>query len=110
MKAFEILREESYVDEVSSALTDLLVSAKSNGVDVVSTPKLVKALNNMGYNADDVSVMQLLQGNPLVQSATLDVVDLQGSAPGGVSGDQTSAEQNQDAVAQMAQSVVDKEL
>ena len=110
MRAYEILCEDNYVDEIDSALTDLLSSAKAQGVDKISTLKLVQALADMGYNVNIDSIMDVLSGNPFVQSATKDVVDLKGQDDAGVSGDQAAADQNKEAVSQMAQSAVSKEL
>ena len=48
MRAYEILCEEGYADQVNGALTDLLSTAKAKGVDKISTPKLVQALAGTG--------------------------------------------------------------
>ena len=111
MRAFEILREgNDYVGEIETALTDLLASVKANGITEIPTEKLVYELNNMGYNVDIDSIMEIVGGNPFVQVASKDAVTLKGADDAAVSGDAAAEQSNKDKVKSLAQKAVAKDM
>lgn len=114
MRAYELLSEGSessdYVNEIESALSDLLASAKANGSTEIPTEFIVSTLNGSGYNVDIESIMNILSENPFVQVATSDVVTLVDPDGAGVSGDGAAAETNRDRVRALAQKAAGRDI
>jgi len=77
MRAREILQED-YADSLESDLNNILVGAKGNGSEALNTNDLVAQLEAMGYSVNIHSILNLLQRNPNVTSATPTVINLQG--------------------------------
>lgn len=102
--------DNPYVNEIQTALTDLLAASKANDMAEISTELIVQQLNNMGYNVDINSIMDIVGGNPFVQVATKDAITLKGTDDAGVSGDATAAATNQEKVKDMAQKAAAKDM
>lgn len=86
MRAKEILYED-YTQRLESDLNNLLIGAKGNGAQDVSTQDIVGQLQGMGYSVDVGSLMSMLQNNPIVTNSTPESITL--SAPEGSAGGQT---------------------
>lgn len=101
MRARELL--EDYNQSLESDLENLLIAAKGNGIQEVQTSDIVDQLYGMGYSVDVNSIMMLLSNSPTVMNATPEMITLtapEGSAQGG----DTDAEDNANAVSDMAMS------
>lgn len=109
MKLVEILIE-GYSQQIESDLQDLLAAAKSRGMDNVPTELLVGQLVSMGHNVNNNSIMTMLNGNPFVQSASPDAVNLKPDDGAGVSGDAEAEQDNEERVSQMAQQAADSSI
>jgi hypothetical protein len=107
MRFVEILIE-GYSDKLESDLQDLLAAAKARGVSEVSTTMLVSQLVDLGHNVNNVSIMSALNGNPFVQTASPEQVNLKPSDRGAVSGDAEARQDNEERVSQMAQNAAGK--
>lgn len=81
MRAREIL-DEDYNQNLESDLNNLLVKAKADGFQEMSTEDLVLQLSGMGYSVNANSLMQLLARNPVVLNATPSAVKF--TSPEGV--------------------------
>ena len=101
MRIHELLIE-GYSEQIMADLQTLLAAAKGNGVTEVSTKQIVQQLIGMGHNVNQNSIMTILTGNPFVQSATPEQIQLKVDDEAGVSGDADAAEDNEARVAQMA--------
>lgn len=108
MRAYELL--EGYYEQLNSDLTDLLAAAKSRNIDEVPIDQLVSQLLQMGHNVNNHSIMTILNGNPYVQTATPDAVQLKSEDTAAVSGDADAEEDNEDKVSQMALDTANKDL
>lgn len=108
MRAVELL--EGYSEDLVNDLTDLLAVAKSRNMDEVPVQDLVDRLLAMGHNVNQQSIMTILNGNPYVQTATPQAVQLTPDDGAAVSGDAESAENNQEKVSQMAADQADSDL
>lgn len=108
MRAVELL--EGYSEDLVNDLTDLLAVAKSRNMDEVPVQDLVDRLLAMGHNVNRQSIMTILNGNPYVQTATPQAVQLTPDDGAAVSGDAESAENNQEKVSQMAADQADSDL
>jgi hypothetical protein len=106
MKAIEIL-VEGYSEQLEVDLQDLLAAAKGRGLSSVPTNMLVQQLQSMGHNINNSSIMSVLNGNPFVQTATPEQVNLTPDDEAAQSGTPASEEDNQARVSQMAQNAVD---
>ena len=82
MRAREILQED-YNQSLESDLNNLLVGAKGNGAQQVSTQDIVDQLYSMGYSVDINSIIPLLGNNPTVMNATPEMIVM--TAPEGMS-------------------------
>ena len=109
MKFAEILIE-GYGQRIESDLKDLLAAAKSRGLDSVPTELLVSQLASMGHNINSNSIMTMLNGNPFIQSASPESINLKLADGAGVSGDATAKQDNQEKVSQMAQQTADSSI
>lgn len=109
MKFKEILIE-GYSQEIESDLQDLLAASKSRGLTDVPTDVLVSQLVAMGHNVNNNSIMMLLNGNPFVQTATPDQVNLKPDDGAGVTGDAEAEQDSEERVSQMAQQTADSDI
>lgn len=75
MRARELLQED-YNQSLESDLNNLLVAAKGNGVQQLSTQDVVTQLYGMGYSVDNNNIMSLLSTNPVVMSSTPEMITL----------------------------------
>ena len=83
MRARELF--EDYNQNLESDLNNLLIGAKGNGAQQVSTQDIVDQLYSMGYSVDINSIMSLLSNNPAVMNATPEMITMtapEGSAQG----------------------------
>lgn len=101
MRFVELL--EGYYESLDRDLTDLLAAARARGLETVPIEQVVGQLAAMGHSVDSQSIMGLLNGNPFVQTATPDAIQLKASDEAAVSGDADAEEANADRVSQMAQ-------
>lgn len=77
MRAREIL-EENYNQSLESDLNNLIIGAKGNGAEEISTQDVVAQLQGMGYSVDQNSIMSLLSRSPVVLNATPQMITLKG--------------------------------
>lgn len=108
MRAIELL--EGYYEELNNDLTDLLAVAKSRGMEDIPLDQLVGQLLQMGHNINQHSIMAILNGNPYVQTATPDAVQLKPEDMAAVSGDAEAEEDNEEKISQMAHDTAKKDL
>jgi hypothetical protein len=106
MRAIEIL-VEGYGEQLEVDLQDLLAAAKGRGMSDVPTELLVTQLQAMGHNVNNNSIMSILNGNPFVQTASPEQVNLKPDDVAAQSGDREAEEDNKERVSQMAQNAVD---
>lgn len=104
------LFEDSHSQRIESDLNTILMTAKAEGQTEISTKVLVKRLLGMGYSVSTESLMGILQGNPLVQSATTQTVGLNEPDHAGVSGGPDEKAQNAEKVSSMAQDAAKKDI
>jgi len=109
MKFKEILIE-GYSQEIESDLQDLLAASKSRGMQNIPTALLVDQLVSMGHNVNNNSIMVLLGGNPFVQTASPEQVNLKPDDGAGVSGDAEAEQDSEERVSQMAQQTADSSI
>ena len=94
----EIICEDSVVGQLGGDLNDLLISARANDIDSVETSKVVAQLQDMGHSVSDASIINFLEGNPLVQTVTMDTISFKNTMPHSASGDEESKVKNQEKV------------
>ena len=99
---------ESRMGELDADLNDLLISVRANDVSDIPTSKIVAQLNQMGYSVTEPSLIDLLQGNPLVQTATYDNINFKHTEKYAVSGDGESKQKNQEKVKSLAKKAATK--
>lgn len=105
MRAREILQED-YNQSLESDLNNLLVGAKGNGAQQVSTQDIVDQLYGMGYSVDINSIIPLLGNNPVVMNATPEMIVM--TAPEGVSNTDGGGEDSASRVSDMAAKATQK--
>ena len=99
---------ERRMGELDGDINDLLISIRANDVSDIETSKIVAQLNQMGYSISEPSLVDLLQGNPLIQSASYDTIQFKHTEKYAVSGDGESKEQNQEKVKSLAKKAATK--
>lgn len=75
MRATDILCENYYSD-FRMAVDNILAMASGRGISSISIPKLVQALNNMGYNSTPASIEAELSNSPWVSSMSANSVEI----------------------------------
>jgi len=99
---------ESRIGELGGDLNDLLMSVRGNDISDIDTNKIVSQLNSMGYSVSPASLIDILQGNPLIQTATVDNIKFKHTDMYAVSGDDESKEQNREKVKSLAKKAATK--
>ena len=110
MRARELLRESGYLNELQTEVNNLLTMLKANDMYEIKLDMLVAKLQEMGYSVSSESLLGMLQGNPIVDHIDGDTVALQNPEGDMAGGDENSAEENQKAVAQLAQNAASKDM
>ena len=100
--------KESRMGELDADLTSLLMSVRANDITDVETSKIVQQLQTMGYSIGEESLTDLLQGHPLIQSASYDTISFKHNEKYAVSGDAESKEQNKEKVNSLAKKAAAK--
>ena len=75
MRLKEFLLED-YAGNLNSDLNNLLVASKGTGTTEIRTSLLVNQLQQMGYSVNKNSILSALNDNPMIASATTDVIKL----------------------------------
>jgi len=109
MKFVELI-VEGYGEQLEIDLQDLLAAAKGRNISEIPTGQLVMQLQGMGHNVNGNSIMTILNGNPYVQTATPELVNLTSDDEAAISGAPDAAEQNRERVAQLAQNTADSSI
>lgn len=104
----EIIRESAYTQGLEGDLEALLMSVRANDIDSISTAKVAQELNKMGHSVSPSSLVSFLEGNPLVQTVTVNDISFAHVDQYSASGDENSAEENREKVASMAKSAAMK--
>lgn len=105
MRARELI--EDYNQSLESDLNNLLIAAKGNGLQQVSTNDIVDQLYGMGYSVNVNSILPLLSNNPTVMNATPEMINM--TAPeGGAQGDDTTDQDNTEKVKDLASQSAEK--
>jgi len=110
MRACELLQESGYVNELQTEVNNLLTMLKANDIYEIKLDILVARLDGMGYSVSSGSLLSMLQGNPIVDHIDGDTVAMQNPEDNLMGDEAKSAEENQKAVAQMAQNAASKDM
>jgi len=99
---------ESRMGEMEGDLDGLLMAVRANNVSDIDSDKIVSQMQKMGYSVDAASLVDLLQDNPLIQTATIDNIQFKHANPYAVSGDEESKVKNQEKVKSLAKKAAAK--
>lgn len=110
MRLSELVLESDVAHELEGSLDSLLISVRANNIDTIATDKIVDQLRQQGHSVTASSLINFLEGNPLVQNATVDSITFKHADNYAVSGDKESAEKNKERVHRMAQKAAMKDI
>ena len=99
---------ESRMGELDADLNSLLISVRASDISDIETSKIVQQLQAMGYSIGEESLTDLLQGHPLIQTASYDTISFKHNEKYAVSGDEESVEQNKEKVNSLAKKAATK--
>jgi hypothetical protein len=102
MRLSELVLESDVAHDIEGALDSLLMSVRANDISSIATDKIVDQLRQQGYSVSTSSLINFIEGNPLVQNATVDNITFKHADNYAVSGDAESAEKNKEKVHSMA--------
>lgn len=107
MHLTDLLTESLYMDELTTAITDIIVHHKANSDNDISFAKMIDVLAELGFDITDDVLSEILEQHPAVMSVNDDTVVV--SDGGKTKEDFQSSEYNKDRVEQMAKRQVAKE-
>jgi hypothetical protein len=110
MRLSELVLESEVAHDIEGALNSLLMSVRANDISSIATDKIVNQLRQQGYSVSTSSLINFIEGNPLVQNATIDSITFKHADNYAVSGDAESAEKNKEKVHKMAQKAAMKDI
>jgi hypothetical protein len=76
MRFWEIIAESDYTNDLRAEIITLLVAVSAEGIDTVNTQNLLVDLEHQGYSVDEQSLLQLLNGLEIVQSASAETIKI----------------------------------
>jgi hypothetical protein len=104
----EIIQESVRTNQIEGDLNDLLISIRANDVSQIETGKVVNQLKAMGHGVSSSSLISFLEGNPLVQTVTVDSITFKNTDMYAASGDDESKAKNREKVKSLAKKAATK--
>ena len=70
------LMESDYTEDLTSEVITLLTAISAEGIDEINTQNLLIDLEQQGYAIDEQSLLSLLDGLPIVATASADKIQI----------------------------------
>jgi len=109
MKFSELVeRDESYSESLRDDAINLLIAAHAQGVRTIEPQQLIKSLKSLGHTLDIQTLIDLLQGHPLLQKITPQEIVVSTGDEYYVDADKKKEDQSK--IKKMAKKQIDKEI
>lgn len=76
MRFWEIIAEGDYTEDLRAEIITLLTAVSAEGIEEISTQNLLNDLEQQGYSVDEQSLLELLDGMPVVRTASADTIEI----------------------------------